>query len=51
MNRGERVVIGNEIKGFAAFLPLDRGAHHPEVIAEVKFAGRLDAREDARCGH
>ncbi len=46
---GQRVIIGDEIKGLAALLPLDGGTHHAEVIADVRDAGGLDAGEDA--GH
>ena len=49
MERGEGVVIGDEIEGLAAVLPLDGRAHHAEIIADMRDAGGFDAGEDA--GH
>ena len=45
---GEGVVVRDEIIRLAALLPLDRGAHHAEVVPEMRPAGGLDAGEDAR---
>ena len=47
MQRGERVEVGDEVKGFALVLQFDRGLHHAEVIPEVQGAGGLDAGKDA----
>ena len=41
--RGHRVVVGDEVERLALFLQLDGGLHHPEVIAEMQRARRLDA--------
>src|SRR4029077_7724403 len=43
----KRVVIGDEIKRFAYFLELDRGAHHAEIIANVQDAAGLNAGQDS----
>ena len=41
--RGHRVIIGDEIERLALLLQLDGGLHHPEVIAEMQRARRLNA--------
>ena len=42
-DRGEGVVVGDEEIGLSARLQLYRGLHHPEIVADVQFAGGLDA--------
>src|SRR5258706_16220040 len=41
------MIIGDEIKGLAFVLQLDGRAHHPEIIAQMQRAGRLDARKNS----
>ena len=43
IERGHRVVVGDEIIGLALVLELDRRLHHAEVVAHMQRAGRLDA--------
>ena len=45
--RGERVIIGDEIKRFALVLQRDSGTHRPEIVSDMEGAGGLDARKDA----
>jgi hypothetical protein len=45
-DRGERVVIGDEIDGLALALHLDGRLHRAEIIAEMQRAGGLDAGEN-----
>jgi hypothetical protein len=47
VDRGERVVVGDEIKGLALLLQPDGRLHHAEVIANVETAAGLDAGENA----
>jgi hypothetical protein len=36
------MVIRDEVEGFALFLKLDGGPHHPEVVTDVKRTRWLD---------
>jgi len=47
IDRRERVVIGDEIKGFALRLKRDGRPHHPEIIPDMKNAGGLNAGKNA----
>ena len=47
VQRGHRMVIGDEIISTALGLETDRRFHGTEKIADVKFAGWLESREDA----
>jgi len=40
------VVIGDEIEGFAPLRQFQRGAHHTEIVADMQFPARLDARQN-----
>ena len=49
---GERVIVCDEVKGFAFILERDRRSHHAEVVADVQNAGRLNAGKNAHgCFH
>src|SRR5262249_20157490 len=41
------MIIGNEIERFPLVLPFDRRTHHAKVISDMRFAGRLDSRENS----
>ena len=41
--RGHGMVVGDEVEGPAFFLKFHGGLHHPEIIAEMERAGRLNA--------
>ena len=45
------MVVGDEVKCLAPILPVDCGAHHAEIIADMGLSGGLDSRKDARLGH
>src|SRR5437588_9912628 len=49
IDRGESVIIGDEIKGLVCrrFLERDRRPHHPEIISDMKNAGGLNAGKNA----
>ena len=44
---GEGMQVGDEVEALVAGLQLDRRLHHPEVVADVQRAGRLNAGQNA----
>jgi hypothetical protein len=46
---GQGMEIDDPVKGIGVVLAIDPVAQGPEVVAQVDFTGRLDAREHA--GH
>ena len=46
----ERMVIRDEVERRAPLRQFERGAHHPEVIADMQFPARLDSRQNAHGG-
>ena len=50
VQRSQRMVVGDEIEGLAPVLPLDGGAHHAKVVAQMGSARRFDPGKNARHG-
>ena len=46
-HRGQRVVVRDEVERLALLLPFDGRPHHAKVVADMRFAGRLDAGKNA----
>src|SRR4051812_13583602 len=49
INRRQGMIIGNEIKRFALRLQRNGRPHHPEIIPDMKNAGRLNPGENTHC--
>ena len=45
--RRHRMVVGDEIEGFAFVLQFDGRLHHPEIVAHVQRTGGLDAGQNS----
>ena len=50
LDRGHRVVVGDEVEPLALVLQAHRRLHRPEVVAQVQLPARLESRQNAHRG-